>query len=477
MGSQQSQFGALSECFSGLLDKSGRQNVKSRRAKPHNPRMGQVGAESVPVAEAARLLGVSERTVKRMCSAGDLPSFRTAGGHVRVPRVDLMRFREGHGSTASAPASSVLQNRRERVEELGLEAQELRAKREIEKLRGEDSEAERGQTMEARAQVLAQRRALEEARLQREREAERRQRERRQVELERQEAEFRRRWLRWASAAAPDWLSAEQAQAVAGAVERALSHCDPEQPDDDVRPLLEKAIERVVAPWRAEREERARRENLIEQAVWRLPSGATQADKARAIVSARAALSTVPLDASDAGVRVALDEALAPAKQAIEDAQARSRREQLLDFAVRGLSWNATAADKAQATAAVRSALSNVPLQASRSEEQTVVAAAVAPIKRAIEERTAAQQEHERRERNKSSLVSLGVLHVSAYLSELYSDDEISDDAYSDYEWRNQLETTVRKVLESELAGDESLEDVWQIAREVVGEELEPDDA
>ena len=62
--------------------------------------------ETIPVAEAARLLGISVRTVKRMCDAGRLRSFRTTGGHLRVLRSDVEAFRQGSASPAPVPASS-----------------------------------------------------------------------------------------------------------------------------------------------------------------------------------------------------------------------------------------------------------------------------------------------------------------------------------------------------------------------------------
>ncbi len=447
--------------------------MKNHSAKRYNPRMAQLTGGSVPVSEAARLTGLSVRTVKRMCAAGQLSFFRSPGGHVRVVKADLERFLR-RASPALPPASSVLQNRRERVEELGLEAQELRAKREIEKLRKEDSEAERGRTMEARAQVLAQRRALEETRLQRERDAEQRERQRREAAGEGERAEFFRRWLRWAADSFPDWLSAEQTQSVTVAVERALEQCDPGEPDGDVRPVLERAIERLLAPCRAEREERARRERLIEHAVWGLPWGAIDADKARAVGSARTALSRLPLGATDAEVQVALDEAVAPTRQAIEERQTRARREQLIEAAGRWLPWDATDADKAKAAAAVRSVLSNLPLRASQTEEQNAVSVAVAPIKQLTEERTAARQHQEQRERKKSTLLTLAIFHASNYLDTLHNDGDMELDSGEDFDdVRRDVEAAVRKALEEELTGDESHDEANRIARQVVDEELE----
>jgi hypothetical protein len=368
----------------------------------------------------------------------------------------------------------VLQNKRERVEELGLEAQELRAKREIERLQEEDSQAERARTTEARAQVLAHRRALEETRLLREQNAERRAREQRQAQGENERAEFSRRWLRWASNSFPEWLTTEQQQFVTGAVKTQLAECEPGEPDSEVLLIVQRTIERTVAPWRAEREEQIRREKLIEQAVWRLPWGATDGDKARASASARAALSGLSRDVSGAGLRVALDDALAPTKQAIEERQARARREQLITSAGNWLPYNSTQADKSEAAEAVRAALLNLPLGVGQGEEQSVLAAALAPIKRAIEERAAAEAERAHRERTKSSLLTFAVFHALNYLDKEYSEGSIELEPGEEfYELRRDVEATVRKALEQELTGDESQHEADEIGREIVDEELE----
>ncbi|HUI76050.1 MAG TPA: hypothetical protein VLX32_13960, partial [Candidatus Acidoferrum sp.] len=113
-----------------------------------------------------------------MATEGQLASSRTPGQHMRVLRAAVDGLLRHAGGTPVS-ASSVLQNRRERVEELALEVQELRARREIGKLREEDSESERRRTEERRAEAVANERALAESRLQAARDAERREREQR----------------------------------------------------------------------------------------------------------------------------------------------------------------------------------------------------------------------------------------------------------------------------------------------------------
>jgi hypothetical protein len=248
-----------------------------------------------------------------------------------------------------------------------------------------------------------------------------------------------------------------------------LAECEPGEPDSEVLLIVQRTIERTVAPWRADREEQIRREKLIEQAVWRLPWGATDGDKTRASASARAALSGLPRDVSDAELRVALDDALAPTKQTIEERQTRARREQLIASAGNSLGWNSTQGDKAQAQEAARAALSNLPLGAGQAQEQSAFASALAPIRRAIEERAASEAERAQRARKKSSLITFAVFHALSYLEREF---ELEPDT-EPYEVRRDVEAAVCKALEQELTGDESQDEANEIARELVDEELE----
>jgi excisionase family DNA binding protein len=48
------------------------------------------------VGRAAHYLGVSEPTLRKWTDAGQLPAFRTPGGHRRYQLRELDRFRERH---------------------------------------------------------------------------------------------------------------------------------------------------------------------------------------------------------------------------------------------------------------------------------------------------------------------------------------------------------------------------------------------
>src|SRR6266540_1034835 len=112
------------------------------------------GAESYSVSEAATLLGISIPTLKRMEAEGRLDSFRTPGGHLRISASSVEAVRERRTERARPPvreASPVLQNRRERLEELTLEAQEVRARRELARLQREDEEEDEQEEAEEMA--------------------------------------------------------------------------------------------------------------------------------------------------------------------------------------------------------------------------------------------------------------------------------------------------------------------------------------
>ena len=102
--------------------------------RPICPKGDAMTDESLAVEGAAHLLGVSPRTVKRLAREGRLPHFLTPGGHFRFRRAELEAFAKGGSlpTPVSAAGSSVpIQSRRERVEGLRLDAEELRAQRSL----------------------------------------------------------------------------------------------------------------------------------------------------------------------------------------------------------------------------------------------------------------------------------------------------------------------------------------------------------
>jgi hypothetical protein len=80
---------------------------------------------SYSMAVAVRLLRVSIPTLKWMCATEDIPYFKSSGGHLCIPVNGLKNIQAKAGGSTTSTPSSMLQSRRERVEELNLEGQEL----------------------------------------------------------------------------------------------------------------------------------------------------------------------------------------------------------------------------------------------------------------------------------------------------------------------------------------------------------------
>lgn len=383
----------------------------------------------VSAAEAARLTGLSVRTLKRMVEEGQLQSKKTPGLHVRVLRADVDKLLRptGVASASGSSVSSVLVSKREEVESIGLELQAERGRRELANFRAQDAEAERERKETRRSQRLANKRALAGIALERERDTERREREQREAEALRIQVDFERRWIRWAESRLFDWLTFEQRQSVLGMVKETVAAKTPADEDEAViRDILIDAIARFCAPWDAARRARAKREEVIEHALRGLPWGATDSEKLRAASDARSALAQIPLTAGELEVRAAVAAAVEPIsttikqREAAEEAKAREKR---------------------------------VREEAQREEKSKV----------------------ELGEFRKSCRVSEGVARVDSYLTQLYVADEIDSDVYSDSTWRAELRELVRGELEAAMTGDEdeTREEAEEIAEQIVDEELD----
>jgi len=113
------------------------------------------GETGVPIAEAARVLGVNIRAIRWMCAGGKLRCFFTTGGDWQVVTADLEAARQG--SAAAAPAnrppsepSPILPQEKERVEELALQEP---ADEERQRAEGEEA-AQRAREQEAKGMGL-----------------------------------------------------------------------------------------------------------------------------------------------------------------------------------------------------------------------------------------------------------------------------------------------------------------------------------
>jgi excisionase family DNA binding protein len=363
--------------------------------------------QSHRVGEAADLLGVSVPTVKDLVRKKKLRAFRTPGGQLRVLADSLEELQQGPVVRSPREPSPVLQNKRERVEELGLEAQELRASHEIRKLRQEDA-----------AEARQKREERQESARQAQQEAQRLELERQQLEIERQERaeraraeaalrDFRQRWLAHADKLLNgflgaffkyDWLTPQQRKEVAETLEGEIGK---HGPDDEQRMsrIIQDTLASFVAPLEAQREIARRREHAVDRMMLKLSFKATDSERVRAEALAREALRQMPLDASADELLMKAQDAIAPISRAIQDREAREKREATRDQFIR------------------------------------------------------------------SAFVT-----VASYKQELRDQDEISRQDCSDQALWDEINEDVRDQLSRELTGDESPQEVEGLIRRIVDE-------
>src|SRR5712692_7403494 len=121
---------------------------------------------SYSLSDAAAILGVSTPTVRALVARGQLVSFRTPGGHLRIPSESIGAYRDGrpNRTSPSSTASTALQGRRENLEGLKLETEELRARRDLRKLKEEEQEIEDRHKAEVQATALTRKEEREQRR-------------------------------------------------------------------------------------------------------------------------------------------------------------------------------------------------------------------------------------------------------------------------------------------------------------------------
>jgi excisionase family DNA binding protein len=447
------------------------------------------GAESLSVSEAAAALGISAPTVKRMVAEDRLESFRTPGGHLRITAESIKAVREQRQAQPRPvrEASPVLQNRRERLEELTLEAQEHRARRDLEKMRREEQEeAERREAeAEDREEEAAQRDAelkLERERLEQERarleydqaqEPKRIEREqaheRQRQQAEQQLTAFRCRWQEKAGEAVAAyeyrWLSATQRKEILEGLEAEIAK---RQPTDDPRmgTILARSLEALVEPFRAARDAQEKRQRLLERALISLPYGTTDAERARATTAIREALQQLDGCADECEMRVAVQEAVEPVCLAV---QKRLLDARLLDWTLRELPWSRTDRDEARIRRECAEILAELPLGATEAEGKEALEPIVREACAEIENRQAEKD----RQTRKANLIQQGVAEVWSYLLELKREGEISDRDIWDSEFTADLKDAVRRGLEGELTGDETTKEIRELARAIIDSEIQ----
>jgi len=363
--------------------------------------------DALSMAEAAAALGVSVPTVRQMVARGQLAAFRTPGGHLRFT-ADSVRAAKGEDVSESGGQRlpNPLQKRRERVEELNLEAQEFRAERQLDALRREQEEEEADRRAEeealrqerkdqARALVLDRQRTKRE-------EAEERERRRAAEAAQAQRERFVSLWLEVGLGAIPGDVPADVRLEVVSKLEDFLKECRLTKEAHILRMVTAIAAD-ALAPW--------------------------QREKAIAAI--------------------------------IEDAR------KLLPYTARGLSWCPTKWDlkaKQAAFAAIAELRDSSP-----GLEQIRTAARVA-IRTVVEEYETYQQAEKAATRKAQVLDHWFLFFdLSGYVRQLLDGDAIElEPGEKVQDVVSSLETDARKYLDQRLTGAETREEVLKLLREFV---------
>lgn len=427
--------------------------------------------DSYGATEAAAVLGVSIPTLKRMVAENRLDSFRTPGGHLRILADSVKTISESDARKRPPSLSStspVLRNRRERVEELTLEAQELRATRELTRLQREDQqEADRQrEEEEAREQEDTERQA--ELDTERERFEQRQREELSQRRAERAMAAFRSRWLEEVTHALTmsqcHRLSAAEKKEILDATEAEINK---RRPIDEPRmaTILGHTIAALVERYNREQQVTENRRNIIENALRNLSAFATEEERSRASVAISEAVQRLEVAASENEVLISIREALRPINQAIEK---RRKEERILNWATAQLPCHKTELEAARVRRECAEILAELPGDIADVGAKEALEPTIREACQGIEERHADRK----RQTSKAQKIEYGVAEVSNRLWELRCAEELTTEEYFDSDFAEHVKTIVRRRLQVELSGDESNKEVRDIVRTAVDEEL-----
>ena len=198
-------------------------------------------AAALSVQQSAALLRVSAPTIRRMAAQGDIECFKTPGGHLRIVASSLRDLKNG---SAGRRNGSALHNRQEEVEEIRLQVQLLREKRELDRLKAEQ-EAEARASQEASDQER-RRTEVEQERLRIQRETVKLQQaqERAACRAEKELAAFRSKWLEKGFALCPGFLSSERRQQIVEALRLEIERRQPYE-----EPIMDALIHDIM--WRS----------------------------------------------------------------------------------------------------------------------------------------------------------------------------------------------------------------------------------
>ena len=225
---------------------------------------------SYSLSDAAAVLGVSVPTVRALVARGQLASFSTPGGHLRIPSESIAAYRNGRPNRTNPPntTSTALQGRRDNLENLRLETEELRVRRDLRKIKDEEQEVESRRKAETQATALRRKEEREQRRVETMREADAQRLKAAEAEAIRRRRQLEDGWtdfaLRLLPKDAPQSLELDVHQSVADA----LSRFDPDQSEQIIERMVRAAVDKAQEPWKRRKEI----ESIIRESPKKLPA-------------------------------------------------------------------------------------------------------------------------------------------------------------------------------------------------------------
>jgi hypothetical protein len=229
--------------------------------------------------------------------------------------------------------------------------------------------------------------------------------------------------------------------------------------------IIALTLNALVQPFRAERDAQERRQRLTKEVLWGLPWSATEAEKIKATAAIRDALARFDCTADEREMRVAAREALQPFRQAIER---RVLDAKLLDWAIRELPWHRTDRDEARIRRECSEILADLPLDVTEAEGKD----ALEPTVREASEEIKQRQAEKDRQARKPTLIQQGDDEVTSYLLHLKHEGEIRAEECWSSEFTADIKEAVKRGLQADLTGDETIKEVQELTREIVDGEL-----
>ncbi|MFZ0213591.1 MAG: helix-turn-helix domain-containing protein [Candidatus Acidiferrales bacterium] len=417
-----------------------------------------MAVESLNVREAAEALGFSVRSVKRAAQDGSLRYFLTPGKHYRFRRADLEAFAQGRtGSGFEAPASSTLQNRRERIAELNLEGQEIRSRRQLEEIRREDEESRREREESVR-------RAEQERTEQRQRERIEQDRQAAHEAAARERIVWENQFLSDALTALPHDAPPDVILAAGEAVRESLAPFGPGETQQLITIVVSAAIKRALASWTRSKEVAC----IVKKAEELLPVLARIAFSEptewqnRFRAAASEAIRALPADASIEEIRAEAHQTARKIAADFERVQMEKIHFRDCRLAVDLVAFRVLPDDCERASQTVRDSLARLPIGCDGESISKAASRALAPFLR-------------RKEAGEQAECYLR--HIAIYIEELGAPGADWDlgDFFERRDLAEKLEKKIRpKLIQQLLAGEiEDEEDAQEFIEDFVDRDIE----